>query len=360
MTNEGVVDSSFRDPSGFVFKRDGLILRQVNQIYAENYEALMSSGLYEKLVSKALLTAHDEVAVEPEAPENHFLTLRPEQLDFVSYPYEWCFSQLKDAALTTLRIQRIALGCNMSLKDASAYNIQFQRGRPVFIDSLSFERYRDGEPWIGYRQFCQHFLAPLALMSRVDLRLQQLLRVHIDGVPLDLAATLIGRTWFNIGLTMHLKLHAKAQQRFDSIGAESPGDSKRISTKTKLSKDRLTNLIRDLENVVRKLDWNPAGTEWAEYYSGDSYEDASLAHKKALVAKFLAELSPAMVWDLGANTGVYSRIASAAASRVVSFDVDPACVERNYREVREKGEEDILPLVLGSRESFTGGGLRQP
>ena len=344
--SEGVLGASFRDPSGFVFRRDGVVLRQVNERCAKDYDALMASGLYEKLVSKGLLVAHTEIDVEPEVSAGHYRTLRPTQLGFISHPYEWCFSQLKDAALSTLRIQRIALGCDMSLKDASSYNIQFHQGAPLLIDTLSFERYREGEPWVGYRQFCQHFLAPLALMSRIDVRLQQLLRVYIDGVPLDLASRLLGRTWFNMGLTTHIKVHAKYQRRFEASGAEKEGGAKATESRGKLPKGRLVNLIRDLENAVRKLEWKPEGTEWAEYYSGDSYEEASLAHKRSLVAQFVGEISPVTVWDLGANTGVYSRIASEVASSVISFDVDPACVERNYREVREKQDKRVLPLLL--------------
>ncbi len=180
MTDE-ILGSSFRDPSGYVFERDGVVYRQVNRSFAEDYDLLMSSGLYERLVGKNLLISHEEVA-EPAAVSSldadHYRTLRPEQLDFISYPYEWSFSQLKDAALVTLRMQRAALDRGMTLKDASAYNIQFHHGRPVMIDTLSLERYVEGTPWVGYRQFCQHFLAPLALMSRNDVRLLELLRVE--------------------------------------------------------------------------------------------------------------------------------------------------------------------------------------
>ena len=97
--------------------------------------------------------------------------IKPELIEFISYPYEWCFSQYQDAALTTLEIERRALSRGMTLKDCSAYNVQFQSGRPIFIDTLSFETYREGEPWTGYRQFCEHFVAPLALMSLLDHRL---------------------------------------------------------------------------------------------------------------------------------------------------------------------------------------------
>ncbi len=346
MTNEGQLGSSFRDPSGFVYRRDGAVLRQVNRCYAEDYERLFASGLYEKLTSNRLLLPHEEIDPATAVGPEHYRTLRPEQLDFVSHPYEWCFSQLKEAALLTLRIQRLALGCGMGLKDASAYNVQFHQGRPVFVDTLSFERYREGTPWVAYRQFCQQFLAPLALMSRVDIRLQGLLRLHIDGVPLDLAASLLGRTWFDLGLTTHIKMHARFQQRFESAGSGAEGAARFERARGALPKQGLSNLVRDLESVVGKLDWEPRGTEWADYDSRDSYAAGALDHKTATVGELVAEVSPERVWDLGANTGAYSRLASETASHVVAFDADPACVERNYRHLREAGNDRVLPLLL--------------
>ena len=168
---EGRVGGSFRDPSGFVFRRDGRILRQVNPVYREDYDALLSSGLHEELLSEGLIVPHVEMGLEQAYSAEAYRVLAPEPVPFVSYPYEWCFGQLRHAALATLEIQSRALARGLTLKDASAFNIQFPDGRPVLIDTLSFERHMDGKPWIAYGQFCQHFLAPLLLMSRVDIRL---------------------------------------------------------------------------------------------------------------------------------------------------------------------------------------------
>ena len=178
---------SFRDPSGFLFLREGVLYRQVNPAYGEDYEHLVRSGLYESLAADGHLVRHEEVSSD--ASTGAFRILQ--QTDsFVSYPYEWCFGQLKAAAELTLEIARKALGFGMCLKDASAYNIQFRGALPILIDTLSF-RLVPGEPWVAYRQFCQHFLAPLAVMAHRDARLSQLLRVYIDGLPLDLASELL-------------------------------------------------------------------------------------------------------------------------------------------------------------------------
>jgi ribosomal protein L11 methylase PrmA len=339
MTRTEKISASFRDPSGFLFSRDGILYRQINRIYQNDYARLMDSGLYAKLVKAGLLIPHVETEQSPAESESAFKIIQPEHVPFISYPYEWSFSQLKDAALATLSIQKRALKLDMSLKDASAYNIQFMRGKPALIDTLSFEIYKEGEPWIAYKQFCQHFLAPLALMSVRDARLNQLLRVYIDGVPLDLASALLpAKTKFNFGLLTHIHIHAGAQKRYsDKVVAPRKGG---------MSRQALTGLIESLESTVKKLTWKPAGTEWGDYYENTNYTDSAFEHKKRLVKEWSAEKKPNLVWDLGGNTGVFSREAASSGAFTVSFDIDPAAVEQNYRTVKTKKEQNILPLVL--------------
>jgi hypothetical protein len=272
--------ASFRDPSGFLFTRQGVLYRQVNQEYRTHYDLLMSSGLYTRLVGMGLLIPHDEVAEQPQESEVAYRVIRPEPLEFVSYPYEWSFSQLKDAALATLAIQKQSLEAGMVLKDASMYNIQFFHGKPVLIDTLSFEMYREGEPWVAYRQFCQHFLASLALMAHTDVRLSQLLRVYIDGIPLDLASRLLPRrTRYGLGLATHIHLHAAAQKRYADKSTAKVGSTR------KMSKVSFMGLMDSIESTTRKLSWKPAGTEWGDYYAASSghYSTAAFEHKKQLV-----------------------------------------------------------------------------
>ncbi|HNB54637.1 MAG TPA: hypothetical protein PK530_22000, partial [Anaerolineales bacterium] len=299
------VHASFRDPSGFLFRREGTLYRQINPVYRENYETLMASGLYQKLVKKHALLAHEEVDV-PAWTATAYKVIQPRELAFISYPYEWSFSQLKDAALLTLSIQKQAFAAGMVLKDSSAYNIQFDlaTGKPVLIDTLSFERYTGG-PWVAYRQFCQHFLIPLALMAYKDVRLSQLMRVYIDGIPLDLGSQLLPRkTRLNFGLAVHIHAHAAAQRQYAG---------KKVETQTQtrqMNQNSFLGLMDSLEKTVRALSWNPQGTEWGDYTDNTNYSSAAMAHKKRLVEGFLKEIAPESVWDLGANTGEFSRLAS--------------------------------------------------
>jgi ribosomal protein L11 methylase PrmA len=312
-------------------------MRYVSKSYAADYDYLMQSGLYQELVDSGLLVPHKEVAEKTKDPDRHRL-LEPEIVPFISYPYEWSFSQLKDAALATIKIQQDALKHDMVLKDASAYNIQFHNGKPLLIDTLSFERYKEDEPWVAYRQFCQHFLAPLALASYVDIRLLKLLREYIDGIPVDLTARMLpSRTRFKPGLGLNIHLHAKTQRKY--------ADAKKYK-KSKVSQRAMSNLIYSLERLIESLSWKPGGTEWGDYYSFTNYDKRAFKAKADIVEGMIKKAKPKSVWDLGANTGEFSRLASRQGIFTVAADVDPVAVEKNYLAVKQQAETSILPLLM--------------
>lgn len=339
-TNPGAEPGSFRDPAGFVFHDDGRLYRQVNLSYAPAYDRLMGSGLYEKLTGRGLLVPHEEADVAIARDDRAYRVLRPRRIEFIGYPFEWCFSQLRDSALATLDIQEAALAHDLSLKDANADNMQLLDGRPALIDTLSFEPYEEGFPWVGYRQFCQHFLAPLALMSRTDVRLAGLLSTHLDGVPLDLAVRLLPfRSRFDPGLFMHLHLHARGQRRHRHTTTD------RAALRGRMDRRKLLAILGSLRSTVRKLRWRAGDSDWAGYYRGDSYSNAAFQQKQQLVAAMLDAAGPGPVWDLGANTGQYSRIALARSKPVVALDFDPGAVEINYRQMIRDREAGLFPLV---------------
>lgn len=342
--NTEKIASSFRDPAGFVFHNQGKIYRQINNAGKDCYDLLLSSDLYDVLTKSGQLISHEEASVAALDSALAYKIIRPEPVPFISYPWEWSFSQLKDAALATLQIQKIAIKHGMSLKDCSAFNIQFIASKPVFIDTLSFEPYQEGMPWVAYRQFCQHFLAPLALMSKCDIRLQQLWRANIDGIPLDMASRLLPlRTWLNFSLLTHLHLHAGSQSYFADKAPASPSSP----ATSKVSRNALLGIIDSLESGIRSQNYYPRGTEWGDYYANTNYTDASAEHKKTLVEEYFNKIgSQHLVWDLGANTGVFSQIAARHSDVVVAFDIDPAAVEKNYLQSRDQQASNILPLLL--------------
>ena len=334
------VSGSFRDPSGHVFSREGRLLRQVNVAYAADYDHLHTSGLYEQLAGRGLLVSHRETTEAPDRPGAHAV-IAPRVVPFISYPFEWAFSQLKTAALTTLAIQRAAVEHGMVLKDASAYNIQFVGAAPLLIDTLSFERWHEGTPWVAYRQFCQHFLAPLALMSATDVRLGALSRLFIDGPPLDLVSRLLPVTSkFHPSLLVHLHLHARAQAKH---GGGSLEDKRQASSFTRRA---MLGLVDHLESAIERLRYTPAGTTWVDYYDHTNYSADAMSDKHKIVAAFIDIVRPSLVWDLGANTGAFSRTAADAGAYTIALDGDPAAVERHVVEGRTRGERAILPLVM--------------
>jgi hypothetical protein len=345
------VEGSFRDPSGFVYTRDGTLLRQVNAGFRQTFEAFLASGLCDELVREGLLVAHERVGLEYSATPDAYAVLRPERLPFISYPYEWSFGQLQDAAALTLQIQERALRKGFTLRDSSAYNIQFQGGRPVFIDTLSFEPWEEGKPWAAYKQFCEHFLLPLTLMSSTDIRCGTLLRSYVDGIPLDLGSRLLPhRSWASLSAVLHIHLHAWAQGRYAGSAVTSAAKGRSMSQRS------LLTLVKNLSTGTQRLSWRPSGTEWADYTTDNNYSDAASRSKREMVLTHLAAAKPKTVWDLGANTGEYSRAAREVAGYVVSFDVDPAAVERNYRRVRSENENGILPLLLDLTNPSPGQG----
>ena len=336
------VSGSFRDPSGFMFRHEGILYRQVNLHYRQEYDLLMASGLYEQLTKSRALIPHTEESTDlAPVPEIAYKVIRPQTVGFISYPYEWSFDQLKDAAILTLAIARRALEYGMAIKDASAYNVQFHEGRPIFIDTLSFEKYEEGLPWVAYRQFCQHFLAPLALMASKDVRLLQLLRVNIDGIPLDLASSLLPTsTRLNLGLSSHIHLHASSQKKY------ADKEVSQAEVKGKFSRGAMETLIESLLSTVRALKVKEINTEWADYYQANNYTEASFEAKRAVVKDFISKVAPQTVWDLGGNTGEFSRAASELGIPTVSMDIDPGAVQQNYQLVKKNKEKNMLPLVM--------------
>lgn len=326
--------SSFRDPSGKIFYDKARVYRAIFPNYVDNFNSLMSSGLYARLIEEGLLIPHrDSRKRYPGAAK----VIAPQPVPFISYPYEWCFSQLKDAALATLKIQKIALDHGMVLKDGSAYNIQFVKNKPVLIDTLSFEKRGGDRPWVAYQQFTRHFLAPLALMAKTDVRLSQLLASNIDGVPLDLASKLLPhRSKLNPGLLTHIHLHSSFQKRHE----------KPKKTKVKpMSKASLYGLVDNLASTVASLKLKGIETEWGSYYRDTNYSTAAMHDKKRIIEEIAKKTAAEKVLDLGSNTGVFSKLFSKRNISVLSLDVDPLAVEKNYQRCKSEGDEHTFPAL---------------
>lgn len=328
------VKGSFRDPMGYVYQDQGVIYRKIMPEAYSNYDFLMESELYLSLTEKKLLVPHEVISRSCEA-----MIIQPMNIPFISYPYEWCFSQYQDAALLTLEIQKIALGFGLSLKDASAYNIQFYQGRPIFIDTLSFEKKIEGKPWVAYKQFCQHFLGPLTLMSYTDFRLQKLMSTYIDGLPLDLVSKLLSfKSKLSPGLFFHLHLHAKYQEKHSNTVL--------INKKENISTFKLKALIDNLEVTVKKLRLKQACSQWSNYYEDNNYEDVAFEHKKRIISSYLDDIQPKTLLDLGGNDGRLTTLATNKKIHSVVADIDPLAVEQCYQQIKKTNNNYMMPLIF--------------
>ena len=328
---------SFRDPSGYIFRREGRLFRRIQAMGNQDYRLLVSSGLYQTLCEQGLLVEHREVPGDPASGDGAVLEV--EELAFFSYPYEWTFSQLKDAALLTLRVLRIALEHGMILKDASAFNISFSGQRPVFVDIQSFTRYQDGQLWNGYRQFCEHFLLPLALMTARRFEAAKLLKIWIDGLPLSQGVGLLPLSFrLRPSIALHLVLHERAMQRH-SANAPSPNATHQLDIA------KLRGLVENLQKSIDGFRWRTK-SQWTGYYDSHSYSTEEENTKLAIVRSMLLEIAPRVVWDIGCNTGRYSDASASVAQHVVAMDADHDSVERMYLRSQQKEPSNISFVTM--------------
>lgn len=336
MNNSNRHPASFRDPSGFVYKKDGIVYRFVSTAYKDDFELLQSSNLYNELVKKQLIVSYEIVH------ENHFesplwfVTLKPQQVPFLSYANEWCFEQLKDAGLTTLAVCRNALSKGMILKDATHYNIQFINGKAVHFDSLSFEKYRDGESWIAYRQFCECFLNPLLLAAYCNLEVHKLMQAYADGVPASITSSLLPiSTRLNMAILLHVHLQSKMAKGKASVQIQ----------KKKISSKDILNILQHLENCIQKLHVKESRSTWNNYYDETILSNDYLESKKKIVGNWIHKLTYKSVADFGANEGEFSKLCN-PESYVVATDFDSNCIRSLYKTIKQSKSTNILPLVL--------------
>lgn len=330
--------ASYRDPSGFMFRVNGIYYRQVNKLFKEDFDHFVSSGCYEELVQKGLLISHEVVHENLTGSDSCYQTLKPEQLEFISFPYEWSFDMLKDAAILTLDILKEAIKKGMILKDATPYNIQFHKGKMIFIDTLSFEKYDEKHPWIAYRQFCETFLGPLLLMHYKKIPLQQLMLSWPDGIPLTVLKSLLpAKSKFSFHTYLHIHLNAKFSAK----------DSSLVKRNIHFSRKKLEHLIGSLDILIKKLQPPPYKSSWSAYYTEAAGRHNYLAEKKRIISNWLDTLKEVKnVADLGANNGEFSQMLAERRMSTVAADLDPACINSLYNNIKNKEIQNIIPLVV--------------
>jgi SAM-dependent methyltransferase len=348
---------SFRDPMSRVFVDGDGVWRGLSAAALADYETLAESAFFREAMERGDVVGTERVD-DVELPGEWAAVLRHDRVGVLSYPYEWPFEMLRDAALLQLALTRAALAEKLITKDASAYNVQFVGTKPVFIDIGSFERLHGGEPWPGYRQFCELFLNPLLVQALRDVPFQPLLRGNIHGISPSIAADLLrGEGRFTKGVFTHVKLHARAERRY--ADADRDRDVKAELQRAGFGPGLIDAQLKNLEKAITSLRWSKQDSTWSDYSDRIHYVDQDLATKERFVTASVESRSPAVVLDLGANDGHFSRLAlQAGAEYVVAVDSDDLVVDRLYRDLKRDGERRVLPLVLDLSDPSPGLGWR--
>lgn len=358
MSSPRVEPASFRDPANQVFYLDGRVLRGLDDRAAADWRALEERGLYETLRERGLVATRvlpDEEKQGLPGTGSWALVLEHQRVPFVSYPYEWSFAMLRDAALLQLDLLSTALDSGTSMKDGYAYNVQWRGVHPAFVDIGSFEP-TTGGPWAGYRQFCQTFLYPLMLQAYRDVAFQPFLRGAIEGItPEQMRNLLSFRDRFRRGVWKNVHLHEALSRRF---AAQSARDVEREARSSGFSVEITKAMVAKLRKLVGRLEWKRARSTWSDYRRICSYSDADTTAKAAFVERAVASAEPSFVLDLGCNEGTFARIAARRAETVVAVDSDALVVDHLYRALREEGVDNVLPLVIDLTDPSPARGWR--
>jgi hypothetical protein len=326
--------SSFRDPSGYVFIEEGDIKRAINPIYFKQYKALTESGFYEGLIKNGLLISHKEVSNSEET-----IVLQADKIPFITYPYEWSFNMYKEAALLTLKIQKYSLEHGFTLKDATAFNITFYKGKAVFIDTLSFDFYVENSPWRAYKQFITHFFGPLVLAHCHGAQQLTLLSNFIDGIPVKILSSMLPlKTKLSPLLYSNIHLLAKLEDKHNE-------DYKGEIKASKLSKKGQLNIIESLYNYIKKLELKET-SEWGNYYDKTNYSDSAFVEKSNIINQWVESIEPKTLIDVGGNDGTFVRKLKNNLELALVSDIDNNAVDFNYKTMKLKKETTMLPFVL--------------
>ncbi len=341
---------SFKDPVSRVYHSEGRVLRALSRRGADVYGDLEKQAFFVELCQSGKVihtSSADEEVAAPILREGWKRVLEHQRVPFVSYPYEWPFAMLKDAALLHLEILLKSAEAGWTLKDATPYNIQWMGSRPVFIDIPSWERREDGAPWAGYRQFCMTFLFPLMLRAHLNIDYAPLLRSNLDGVPAsEILRYFSGRHLLKKGVLPHVVFPAFAESA-----------SRGKTRKVKQPKAVFLGLIRGLQNTINRLSHPAAKTMWTEYEDSHSYTESDIAEKQDFVRRCVASRQWSLAWDLGCNAGMYSSICRHRADYVVGVDGDEAVAEKCYLlQKSQKEGAGILSLTMNLSNMSPGQG----
>ncbi len=339
-------EGSFRDPNGRVFYSAGRVFRSLTISGAECYDALGKEGVWKKLEEAGLAITSRRCDLDEmksfELPEECRAVIEVQKVPFISYPYEWSFEMLRRAALTHLDILKELVPKGWILKDSSAYNYQFFGPQCRLMDLMSVEQRMPHESWLGYTQFCCHFLNPLLIASCLKQEPYALLRGRLDGIPVEMADAMVSfwQQW-KTGAWIHIRVQAMLQR-----GTKDKVSERDLFRDLPDQKEMILALVARMRKLIVRLQ-NPQSTSvWMDYEQQHNYTDEGRRVKEMVLRDCVTKLKPELVFDLGANIGEFSRIAAEHAQQVVSFDLEGRVIDRLFQRMIAEKQQRILPLVM--------------
>lgn len=358
---------SYKDTAARVVLEEGIYYRYIFNEYQVEYDHLMHSGLYKALTEKGLMITHQEIE---QSQSNFYKKIHPHQIPFQSYPFEWSYGQWRKVLYAYLQINKIALAHGMILKDATPYNFYFEGGRAVLLDTSSFDFFKEGDPWIAYRQFCSEMLSPLALMHYNGQRWARITQSHLRGMPLNFVSKQLPlKSWLNMTCLLHIHMHGKYATN-DSENSSLRKSNNKGSEKTEklvdkqkgFSKEKIVSLMKMLQSTV--VNWKqPFAFEkhWIDYYQKDIASGKYLIHKEAVIKDWLTQLTNQnklhSILDLGANTGKFSLIASDYTNKVIALEYDDICVDAIDKAIVSSKKNNIYCLRMDLAETTPNMGV---
>ena len=347
MSDIALEPGSFRDRTARVFYHDGKILRGLNDTALKEWQALSATNFFRRLSGTGAIvpTRECDRTSLPLSPSDHQWAgvLEHEKVPFISYPYEWSFAMLRDAALLQLDLVLAGLDEGIGLKDASAYNLQWKGAAPVFVDVASFYKRTEGEPWVGYRQFCQMFLYPLLVQAYRDVPFQPWMRGNIDGMDAEVCLNMLSaRDYMRGGVLAHVYLQAKAQKAY----SDTKRDVRKDLSKAGFDKRIIKANAERLRALIAGLQWKPQQSTWSDYLKCGHYEASDAAQKRDFVREVAGTRDWNLAWDIGCNVGVFSRIVAERAKYVVAMDADHLAIDKLYAALKSERVSKILPLIV--------------
>ena len=340
-------NGSFRDRTSRVLIHRNHVFRALDSLALQQWHHLKELDFYKHGVEcQKIIDTRERSLAEFDLPllqtRQWEGLLEHQRIPFISYPYEWSFEMLKDAALLHLDLLHQGLLANILMKDATPYNIQWRGSRPVFIDTASFVKMPKGSAWSGYRQFCELFLFPLMLQAYKNIPFQPWLRGSLEGInAADLRSVMSVADLIRPGVLMHVVLQAKLQKSYN----DSFNDAQKTLKKAGFNKDLIIHNVTNLKRILHKLQWKTSKSTWSNYVNEHNYSDNDLEEKKSFVRNITSSGKYKIIWDLGCNTGTFSRIAAANSEYVVAIDNDPLTIDHLYRSLKDHGDTNVLPLV---------------